>query len=1054
MTALSRGALVLLLVCSVQACGLVAAPSAVPAPPRVLSLNGDWDCEPGPEDTAPPAWRHRAPVPGLVDLRTPQGEWSRHRFFWYRTTFLSPPLPPAGRLFLRLDQARYGTEVWLNGLRIGGSIRCYTSQEYDLTAALRRDTANELLVRVGSRDALKPEGAVGYDFELGANVPGIWGDVSLLLTGPVRQQWVQVIPHIDSGMAEVRVALSNLETAARSVTVSASVCDAAGRVVAPAQRQALDLAGRADSTIGFLLPIAQPRLWSPESPFLYEAVTEVAGSGGGGERVVTRFGMRQFEIRGADFFLNGKRIFLRGSNIAFHRLLSDPGRGALPWDTAWIRKVLVEIPKAAHFNFFRNHLGQMYNRWYDIADEGGILLQNEYAFWAVTGTREQIVDEFTRWIIDNRNHPSLVIWDPANEQHETHPQARMLSEQVVPAVRGLDPTRPWEFVDFIEDHPYIYSLGPVLTDRRFGFARSLADIAASATPTMLDEFVWFWLDSRGEPTTLTSFVLPRWLGNATTRDARLLYQAELATELVELFRRLRVDAIAPFIYLSMDGRATANWFLGDLARAETKPVVAALANALAPVGVSVELWDRHFFTGETRTVSVYLFDDEPESCDVTLKCSITDATGRAQGRLSERRVTVPASGMRIEPVVVTLPDTPGSWRLRAEIFSEVGAPLAHSVKPLHVFAPPAAPAAVRAARLMVLDPDDEITRFLLGKGCANVSRFDPAGLNGCEILILGEGALQQPDYARYIPLITAFVKNGHTLVVVEPEYGVESFSWKSCPLLADVNLRLRRRQDFDMGGYDSCFLPDDPAHPLWQDLSPEHFFLFNGAFGGEIVAEADVLSDLFLVPLAHSGLRLERPVVMESAYGRGVIVLSRVQVRGRLLVGGGEKLYDRRPDPVAQRYLLNLVSCYRDVSGYAERLRRQQPLRVVAATASSVQKGASDLEPCWAVDGDLATRWGSSNERDPQWFCVDFGSPRTVGRVVINWENAYARVYELQVSNTGKDWRTVRRVENGDGGTDTAAFEPVTARYLRMNGLERVNREWGYSFFEFSVFGK
>ncbi len=212
------------------------------------------------------------------------------------------------------------------------------------------------------------------------------------------------------------------------------------------------------------------------------------------DELCTRFGMREFRATRSGFYLNGKRIFLRGGNIAFHRFLSDADRGTLPWDIKWIRRVLIDIPKRHNFNFFRNHLGQMYNRWYDVADEDGMLLQNEWQFWTVSGTKEQITKEFTRWLQDNWNHPSIVIWDPLNESSD-----ETVQREIVPAMKKLDPTRPWESVDFLEEHPYIYSLGPVLIDRRFGYTRSLREVERSRRPTMLNEFLWWWLDKAGSP---------------------------------------------------------------------------------------------------------------------------------------------------------------------------------------------------------------------------------------------------------------------------------------------------------------------------------------------------------------------------------------------------------------------------------------------------------------------------------------------------------------------------------------------------------------------------
>ncbi|MFD2880514.1 discoidin domain-containing protein [Paenibacillus rhizoplanae] len=71
--------------------------------------------------------------------------------------------------------------------------------------------------------------------------------------------------------------------------------------------------------------------------------------------------------------------------------------------------------------------------------------------------------------------------------------------------------------------------------------------------------------------------------------------------------------------------------------------------------------------------------------------------------------------------------------------------------------------------------------------------------------------------------------------------------------------------------------------------------------------------------------------------------------------------------------------------------------------------------PELAVDGNLSTRW-SSNATDNEWLSVDLGSVRTLGRIIINWEAAAGRIYDIQVSNNGSSWTTVYRELHGDGG--------------------------------------
>ncbi|PIU44799.1 MAG: hypothetical protein COS95_07105 [Ignavibacteriales bacterium CG07_land_8_20_14_0_80_59_12] len=376
--------------------------------------------------------------------------------------------------------------------------------------------------------------------------------------------------------------------------------------------------------------------------------------------------MREFTIRGADFFLNGERAFLRGGNIAFHRFLSDPERGLLPWTPEWVKRALIDIPKKHNFNFFRVHLGQMYNLWYDIADRHGMLLQNEWQSWGVTGTKEQIRREFTQWLRDNWNHPSIIIWDSLNES-----TSDIVQHELVLEMKKLDPSRAWESVDFVEQHPYIYSLGPVLNKRRLGFTLPLDEIENLKTPSVVNEFLWWWLDGDGKPTKPTEEVIERWLGREWTKEDLLQHEAFLAQELVELFRRLRVDAIQPFIYLSNGDGLTANWFLGPIAELRPKPVLDALRNSFAPFGVSIELWDRHFFTGEKRRFDLYVLNDHAAFCGGTIRYGVVDSDSMWLSSLTEH-VRVDGSRFEKKRCEVRLPDKAGTYHIVAELYGDDG----------------------------------------------------------------------------------------------------------------------------------------------------------------------------------------------------------------------------------------------------------------------------------------------------------------------------------------------------------------------------------------------
>ncbi|MFB6782901.1 discoidin domain-containing protein [Streptomyces sp. NPDC056352] len=118
-------------------------------------------------------------------------------------------------------------------------------------------------------------------------------------------------------------------------------------------------------------------------------------------------------------------------------------------------------------------------------------------------------------------------------------------------------------------------------------------------------------------------------------------------------------------------------------------------------------------------------------------------------------------------------------------------------------------------------------------------------------------------------------------------------------------------------------------------------------------------------------------------------------------------------------------------------------------TASSTE--VASLGPENATDGDGKTRWASAY-RDGEWIQVDLGSPQTVQRVLLDWENASGRDYDIQVSGDATNWKTVASVRGKPSGArvDELTFDPVTARYVRMQGIKRTTG-WGYSLWRLEV---
>jgi hypothetical protein len=117
-------------------------------------------------------------------------------------------------------------------------------------------------------------------------------------------------------------------------------------------------------------------------------------------------------------------------------------------------------------------------------------------------------------------------------------------------------------------------------------------------------------------------------------------------------------------------------------------------------------------------------------------------------------------------------------------------------------------------------------------------------------------------------------------------------------------------------------------------------------------------------------------------------------------------------------------------------------------TASSSH--APEYLPANAVDGDPSTYW-SSTFADPAWLAVDLGELLRISHVRITWENAYAKVFAVQVSRDGQEWQNVFTEENGKGGVSEIKFTPVEARHVRISCTKR-GTQWGHAIHELEVF--
>lgn len=678
-----------------------------------LSLDGTWAIADGQQPEQIPArFDHTVAVPGLANQAQPRfadvDHYETHeylftmarygvlpptakiegiartrqqrKYFWYERTFTPPQRKQVA--VLAVHKAQFGTAVWLNGKKIGEHLGCFTAGYFDLSGAINWTGPNRLLMRIGAHPGALPEWVpAGSDGEKAGWTPGIYDRVELLLSDNPVIASVQVAPRIRRSEILVQTRLTNYgpacATEVRQQVETFKGGQAAGQPVA----ERVELAAGEEKLVEQKVAIPQATLWCPENPFLYVLKTHTTG-----DSCVTRFGMREvrFDTATGRALLNGKVCFWRGASITLHRFFGDPKCGSLPWDEAWLRKFLVEIPRQMHWNAFRLCIGPVPQRWLDVADEAGLLLQYEFPIWSdrpplphKRWKEAEVIAEVREFMRDNWNHPSVVLWDASNETHWDFLRAKL-----IPAVRGLDlSNRAWENGynlphgpdDPFEDHPYLFidhSFAPQppwfrMTDlERMNYRKPGG--MQSAHASIINEYGWLWLHRDGSPTVLTQKPYDHLLGAKSTADERRAFYAYCLAGMTEFWRVYRHYAGVLYLaYLDADlpSSFTCDNFV-DVERLELDPYFADyMREAFKPLGAYVNFWQPHLAAGSTRAYRVMLVNDTYQRVRGRLELGWQADGGKAAGPSAAQAYEIPALGQMTYDVTLAAPPAAGRYLL-------------------------------------------------------------------------------------------------------------------------------------------------------------------------------------------------------------------------------------------------------------------------------------------------------------------------------------------------------------------------------------------------------
>jgi beta-galactosidase len=364
----------------------------------------------------------------------------------YRMHFTVPPAWKGRQVYLHFDGVDSAFYVWVNGKKLGYSEDSRTPAEFNLTAQLKPGS-NLLAVEVYRFG----DGAFLEDQDMW-RMSGIFRDVYLWSTPDQHLRDFEVHTGLDEAYRDatlsVKTALRNSSEKAAKVSVTAALSDAAGLPAGRPVTSEVELGSNAEAGAVLSMPVANPRKWSAEDPYLYNLLLTVKDASGAVLEVIPQtVGFRTVEIKNGRFLINGKAILVKGVNRHEH---SEDTAKYIP-----IESMLKDIRLMKQFNVNAVRTSHYPNSpaWYELCDRYGIYVLDEANIEChhygndvrnrLTNDpewRTAYLDRVERMVERDKNHPSVVIWSMGNESGDG-PNATAAYQWT----KKRDPSRPYHY---------------------------------------------------------------------------------------------------------------------------------------------------------------------------------------------------------------------------------------------------------------------------------------------------------------------------------------------------------------------------------------------------------------------------------------------------------------------------------------------------------------------------------------------------------------------------------------------------------------------------------
>lgn len=422
---------------------------------KVHSLAGEWELM-----TENPIKRYQVNVPGVWQNQGPG--MSFHGVGYYKKQFDMPFVPQDKRLWLHFENVATQAKVILNGHTLGSHLGAWTPFEFDITDFV--ESENELIVKVDEKPG---HFTAGFIPVIGGSFGGIWGDVWVESRPESFINDMFVTPDVSTSTAKLNIEIHNSTSLDPDTKIEAKVfSEPEGNLAGTETITVSDLDSEGDGLIP--VTITNQQLWSPQNPNLYTMQVSISDSQGSAiDRDKLKFGMRDFKVQGSKLVLNGNPIYI--ASILHWGLYPQYLVPACTEEE--FRQEMREF-KECGFNAVNVCLFMFPDRYYEIANEEGIILWQEYPFWnnfanaprpQTQQEKDAFVEEYKEMFRKDRRFTNVLLRSITLEDHNMNVELigslYHLAHEMIPDSVVQDNSSEFyqvnSITDFVDHHPYV-----------------------------------------------------------------------------------------------------------------------------------------------------------------------------------------------------------------------------------------------------------------------------------------------------------------------------------------------------------------------------------------------------------------------------------------------------------------------------------------------------------------------------------------------------------------------------------------------------------------------